>query len=62
MLQGKKTYIVAILMAVVNILVMLGVLTNEQAIAVNGLLAAFGLTTLRAAVGKAEIPPTTKGD
>lgn len=53
-LNGKKTYIVAILLAVFDVGVAFGWWTFDSAViqAVNALLAAFGLGFLRAGVTK----------
>lgn len=53
-LSGKKTYVVAILLAVFDVGVTFGWWTFDNAVvqAVNALLAAFGLGFLRAGVTK----------
>lgn len=51
-LQGKKTYITAVLIALASFGVGVGWLTNEQYAVVLGLLNAMGLTALRAGVTK----------
>lgn len=51
---GRRTYIVAFIAALLNVLMVFGVikLTPEQFIAVDGLIMAIGLGTLRSAVNK----------
>lgn len=51
-LEGKKTYIVAVIIAVVNLLAAFNVLDQEQIGAVNVILAALGLGTVRHAIKK----------
>lgn len=51
MLAGKKTYIVAALVAVVVVAVQLGFITAEMGNTLLGLLGATGLATLRMGVG-----------
>ncbi len=53
-LSGRKTYIVAILTAIFDVGCAVGWWTfdNQIVVAVNGLLAAFGLGFLRAGVSK----------
>lgn len=53
-LAGKKTYIVAILGAVLSALLACNVIDTKTAEVIAGVLAALGLGTMRAAVGKAE--------
>lgn len=52
-LEGKKTYIVAFIAAVVGLLQAFGVALPEW---VTYILAAAGITTIRSAVAKAEPP------
>ena len=52
-LEGKRTYIIAFLAAVVGLLQAFGVALPEW---VTYLLAAAGITTVRAAIAKAEPP------
>lgn len=49
-LQGSKTYIVGVLIALVTLLQYLGYLTSEQAETLFSLLGATGLVTLRLGV------------
>lgn len=51
-LKGKKTYIIAAVLIVLNGMVALGYLSNEQINQINVLLGALGLATLRAGVTK----------
>lgn len=51
-LEGKKTYIVAAVIAVVNLLAVFGVINAEQIESVNLILAALGVSTIRHAVAK----------
>lgn len=51
-LQGKKTYIIAVVMAVLNLLVAFEVISVEQIETINVVLASLGLATLRAGVSK----------
>lgn len=51
-LEGKKTYIVAVVLAVVNLLAAFGVIDQEQIQSVNLVLAALGLGTVRQAIKK----------
>jgi len=51
-LQGKKTYIVAVVAALLNLGVAFNVITVDQLTAINSVLAAVGLATLRAGVAK----------
>lgn len=53
-LEGKKTYIVSGLIAVATVLQALEVITAAQFEAVVGLLAAFGLYSVREAIRKLE--------
>jgi hypothetical protein len=53
-LEGKKTYIVAGLVAVATVLQAFKVITTEQFEAVVGLLAAFGLYSVRSSISKIE--------
>ena len=55
-LEGKKTYIAAVLGAALNVAIIfgwLGTLTAEQIIAIEGLIAAVLGTTIRAGIKKA---------
>jgi len=51
-LEGKKTYIVAVVMAVVNLAVAFGWITPENLTAINTVLVALGLGAIRAGVAK----------
>lgn len=51
-LQGKKTYIVAIVLAVLNLAVALEWITVDQLDQINVILVALGLGSLRAGVNK----------
>lgn len=51
-LSGKKTYIVAFVIAGVNLAQAVGWITTEHLNAINAFLAALGLTALRAGVTK----------
>lgn len=53
-LDGKKTYIVAIIIAVLNLLVALNVISPSHISQINFLLTALGLGALRSAVAKVE--------
>jgi len=53
-LNGKKTYIIAIILAVINLLVACEVLPHEAVEPINFVLAGLGLGTLRLAVKKGE--------
>lgn len=47
LLQGKKTYIVAVITAVLNLLVAFGVFSAEQISTINYILIALGLGAIR---------------
>lgn len=51
-LQGKRTYIIAVVIAVLNLLVACNVVSPEHLTQINFILGALGLGTLRSAVGK----------
>lgn len=51
-LKGKKTYIVAAVIAVVNLLAAFGVIDAEQIGSINLVLAALGAGTIRHAMAK----------
>lgn len=51
-LAGKKTYIIAVLIAVINLLAAYGVITVDQIGYLNAFLGALGLGALRAGVTK----------
>lgn len=51
-LKGKKTYIVAAVIAVVNLLAAFGVIDAEQIESINLVLAALGVGTIRHAMAK----------
>lgn len=51
-LEGKKTYLVAFVGALLNLLVAFNVLSVENLEQINVLLGALGLATLRAGVNK----------
>lgn len=53
-LEGKKTYIVAGLVGTATILEAFEIITQEQFQAMLGLLAAFGLYTVRSSISKIE--------
>jgi len=50
-LAGKKTYIVAVALGLATIARALGLIDDQTFTAIQGLLAATGLATLRAGVG-----------
>jgi len=52
-LNGKKTYIIAVVLAVLNLLVACDVLPHEAIEPINFILTGLGLGTLRLAVKKA---------
>lgn len=58
-LSGKKTHLVAVVLAVTQLLVEQGVisLSTKQLIVVNSLLIALGFSALRSAVAKTSLPP-----
>lgn len=49
-LQGKKTYIIATLLAVLNLAVALDWVTVDQLSQINAILVALGLGTIRAGI------------
>lgn len=51
-LEGKKTYVVAVLVAVVNLLAAFGAIDQEQIGTINIILGALGLGTVRQAIQK----------
>ena len=51
-LYGKKTYIIAVILAVLNLLVACDVFTPDQIEQINLILVALGLGALRAGVAK----------
>lgn len=51
-LEGKKTYVVAFVAALVNLLVAFNVLNTEQLNQINVVLGALGLAALRAGITK----------
>ena len=51
-LQGKKTYIVAIVLAVLNLAVAFNWINTSQLVEINWVLGALGLGALRSAVSK----------
>lgn len=51
-LEGKKTYIVAVVLAVLNLAVAFGWITPDHLNQINVVLAALGLSALRAGVEK----------
>lgn len=53
-LEGKKTFIVAGVTAVYNVLVVFHALSSKDQLAINGVLAGGYVTTLRAAIKKIE--------
>jgi len=53
-LSGKKTYLVALALAVLNLLVAYDVIDVEQLNQINAVLVALGLGALRSGVSKAE--------
>lgn len=60
-LQGKKTYIVAVLMGLVAVGTQLGWITKEAAATIEALLLGGGLAFLRAGVAKAEVAANSLG-
>ena len=53
-LQGKKTYIVAFVLAVLNFAVAVNWITVDQLNQINAILVGLGLVALRAGVNKVE--------
>lgn len=53
-LSGKKTYIIAIVLAVLNLAVAMNWISVDQLNQINTILVALGLGALRAGVSKAE--------
>lgn len=51
-LAGKKTYIVAVVIALVNLAVAVGWISPDHLMAINSFLGALGLGALRQAVSK----------
>lgn len=51
-LIGYRTYIIAIVIAVLNLLVAMGYINTEYVTQINLILGALGLGTLRASVGR----------
>lgn len=51
-LVGYRTYIIAIVIAVLNLLIAMGYISAEYVTQINFILGALGLGTLRAAVGR----------
>ena len=51
-LVGKRTYIIAVVIAVLNLCVAFGWVSVENLNAINTVLAALGLGSLRSAVGR----------
>lgn len=51
-LEGKKTYITAVVLALASFAVAMGWLTNDQYQILIGLLGSFGLAALRSGVAK----------
>ena len=54
--QGKKTYLVALVAAVLNLLVACGVVSVDNLGEINAVLAALGGASLRAGVSKQDVP------
>jgi hypothetical protein len=52
LLDGKKTYIVAVIVAVLNLLAAFGIISPDQITSINIILGALGLSALRAGVTK----------
>ncbi len=52
LLDGKKTYIIAAVIAVLNLLVAFGVLPHEVIETIDYILVALGLGTLRSGIAK----------
>jgi hypothetical protein len=52
-LQGKKTYITAAVLALLNLAVAFNLITPDHLTQINFILTALGLGALRSAVGKA---------
>lgn len=53
-LSGKKTYIIAGLLAVITFAKVMGWLSNEQTEVIYGFLAALGIYSVRSAISKLE--------
>lgn len=51
-LEGRKTYIIAFVLAVLNVAVAMGWVSPEHLTQINVVLGALGLTALRAGVSK----------
>ena len=51
-LAGKKTYIVAVVMAILNLLVAFNVITPDNLTQINTILTALGLGALRSGINK----------
>ena len=51
-LQGYRTYIIAVVIAVLNLLVATGVVSPDHLTQINFILGALGLGTLRSAVNR----------
>ncbi len=52
LLEGKKTYIVAVVIAVLNLLVAFNVISPDHLTQINMVLGALGIGALRSAVSK----------
>ena len=57
-LSGKKTYIIAVVIAALNIAVAYGWITPDHLATINIVLTAFGVSALRAGVTKSGPAPT----
>jgi len=57
-LSGKKTYIIAVVIAALNIAVAYGWITPDHLATINIVLAALGVSALRASVTKSGPAPT----
>ena len=49
-MKGKRTYIVAVLMVLLNGVLAMGWITQEQFLAIQGILAGLGLASLRSGI------------
>ena len=54
-LDGKKTYIVAVVIAVLNLAVAFGWISPEYMVQINLILGALGISTIRAAINKVQM-------
>lgn len=60
-LQGKKSYLIAILVAIFHLSIAFGIfhLTNEQIMSIDGVFAALGLAALKAATATPYTDPVS---